>query len=258
MSGDESYDFEFLQQDVADNFQEFPSDFMNYELFQSLSTKTKSMNIRAGLKYNFSPFRFGFSVALPYNISVEENHGTQERLIFDNSDYSDAIQLGYYDYRILMPATIDFGAALVTESNLTLSMAFRIQDWSKMQFNLKDFASDSDEYIILKNENESIVEDYKNVSQLRFGGEYLFPITSTFGCVVRFGLAYIPSPKTSGSEEKAVTSVGLGVPIYNRFIFDMAYLYSYQKKESSDAYVPSYVDEEINKNQFLFNLSYLF
>jgi hypothetical protein len=38
----------------------------------------------------------------------------------------------------------------------------------------------------------------------------------------------------------------------------MAYLYSYQKKESSDAYVPSYVDEEINKNQFLFNLSYLF
>ena len=258
MSGDESYDFEFLQQDVADNFQEFPSDFMNYELFQSLSTKTKSMNIRAGLKYNFSPFRFGFSVALPYNISVEENHGTQERLIFDNSDYSDAIQLGYYDYRILMPATIDFGAALVTESNLTLSMAFRIQDWSKMQFNLKDFASDSDEYIILKNENESIVEDYKNVSQLRFGGEYLFPITSTFGCVVRFGLAYIPSPKTSGSEEKAVTSVGLGVPIYNKFIFDMAYLYSYQKKESSDAYVPSYVDEEINKNQFLFNLSYLF
>ena len=87
MSGDESYDFEFLQQDVADNFQEFPSDFMNYELFQSLSTKTKAMNIRAGLKYNFSPFRFGFSVALPYNISVEENHGTQERLIFDNSDF---------------------------------------------------------------------------------------------------------------------------------------------------------------------------
>ena len=74
MSGDESYDFEFLQQDVADNFQEFPSDFMNYELFQSLSTKTKAMNIRAGLKYNFSPFRFGFSIALPYNISVEENH----------------------------------------------------------------------------------------------------------------------------------------------------------------------------------------
>ena len=151
MTGNETYDFEFLQQDIADNFQEFPSDFLNYELFQSLETKTKAMNIRAGVKYNLSPFRFGFSIALPYNIIVEENHGTQERLIFDNSDYSDAIQLGYYDYKVFMPATIDFGIALVAESNLTLSMAFRIQDWSQMQFNLKDFASDSDEYAILKN-----------------------------------------------------------------------------------------------------------
>ena len=109
--------------------------------------------MRAGVKYNFSPFRFGFSMALPYNINVEENHGTQERLIFDNSDYSDAIQLGYYDYKILIPATLDFGAALVTESNLTLAMAFRIQDWSQMEFNLMDFASSSDEYATLKNEN---------------------------------------------------------------------------------------------------------
>ena len=257
-TGNETYDFEFLQQDIADNYQEFPSDFRDYELFQSLETKTKAINIRAGLKYNLLPFRFGLSIALPYNIVVEENHGTQEKLIFDNLDYSDAIELGYYDYKILMPATIDFGAALITESNLTLSMSFRIQDWSKMQFNLKDFASDSDEYIVLKNENISIVEDYKNVTQLRFGGEYLFPITNTFGCVIRFGLAYIPTPKSSGSEDKAITSFGLGIPIYDRFIFDMAYLFSYQKKQSSDFYVPSYVDEEINKNQFLFNWSYLF
>ena len=258
MTGNETYDFEFLQQDIADNFQEFPSDFLNYELFQSLETKTKAMNIRAGVKYNLSPFRFGFSIALPYNIIVEENHGTQERLIFDNSDYSDAIQLGYYDYKVFMPATIDFGIALVAESNLTLSMAFRIQDWSQMQFNLKDFASDSDEYAILKNENDLIIEEYKNVSQLRFGGEYLVPIISTFGCVVRFGLAYIPTAKTSGSEDQTITSFGFGIPIYDRVIFDLAYMFSYQTKKTSDSYVPSYVNEEINKNQFFFNFSYLF
>ena len=258
MTGIESYDFEFLQQDIADNFQEFPSDFLNYELFQSLETKTKAINIRGGVKYNLSPFRFGLSIALPYNIIVEENHGTQERLIFDNSDYSDAIQLGYYDYKVFMPATVDFGAALVSESNLTLSIAFRIQDWTKMQFNLKDFASDSEEYTDLKNENDLIIEEYKNVTQLRFGGEYLFPFSSTFGCVIRFGIAYIPTAKTSGPEDQAITSFGLGVPIYDRIILDMAYMFSYQKKKTSDSYVPSYVDEEINKNQFLFNLSYLF
>ena len=258
MTGIESYDFEFLQQDIADNFQEFPSDFLNYELFQSLETKTKAINIRGGVKYNLSPFRFGLSIALPYNIIVEENHGTQERLIFDNSDYSDAIQLGYYDYKVFMPATVDFGAALVSESNLTLSIAFRIQDWTKMQFNLKDFASDSEEYTVLKNENDLIIDEYKNVTQLRFGGEYLFPFSSTFGCVIRFGIAYIPTAKTSGPEDQAITSFGLGVPIYDRIILDMAYMFSYQKKKTSDSYVPSYVDEEINKNQFLFNLSYLF
>lgn len=258
MTGTETYDFEFLQQDIADNFQQFPSDFLNYELFQSLETKTKAIKMRAGVKYNFSPFRFGFSMAIPYNINVEENHGTQERLIFDNSDYSDAIQLGYYDYKILIPATLDFGAALVTESNLTLAMAFRIQDWSQMEFNLMDFASNSDEYAILKNENDLIAEEYKSVTQLRFGGEYLLPITNTFGCVVRFGLVYIPTAKTSGSEDRATTSLGIGIPIYDRIIFDMAYLFSYQRKISRDSYVPSEVGEEINKNQFIFNLSYLF
>ena len=78
-------------------------------------------------------------------------------------------------------------------------------------------------------------------------GRVSISITNTFGCVVRFGLAYIPTPKTSGSEDKATTSLGLGIPIYDRFIFDMAYLFSYQKEIKRFMF---YVDEEINKNQF--------
>ena len=100
--------------------------------------------------------------------------------------------------------------------------------------------------------------EYNNVTQLRFGGEYLFPVTSTFGCFIRFVIAYIPTAKTSGSEDQAITSFGLGIPVYDRIILDMAYMFSYQKKKTSDSYVPSYVDEEINKNQFLFYLSHLF
>ena len=69
---------------------------------------------------------------------------------------------------------------------------------------------------------------------------------------------YIPTAKTSGSEDRATTSLGIGIPIYDRIIFDMAYLFSYQRKISRDSYVPSEVGEEINKNQFIFNLSYLF
>ena len=141
MNGLENYDFEFLQSDIADNFQEFPADFQSYELFQSLKTKTNAWKIRGGLKYIYSPFQFGLSIALPYNVNVDEVHATQERLIFDNAFKEDTIEVARYDYKVKMPSTIDFGAALVTDFNFSLSVGFRIQDWSQMQFDLIDWSA---------------------------------------------------------------------------------------------------------------------
>jgi len=258
MSGLENYDFEFLQSDVADNFQQYPADFHSYELFQTLKTRTKAWKIRGGLKYIYSPFQLGLSIALPYNINIEESHGTQERLIFDNAEYSDTLEFGYYDYKVQMPATIDFGAALVTDLNLSLSVGFRIQDWSQMQFNLMDFTIGSDEYNALEEENIIINDDYRIVSQMRLGGEYLISISETFGVALRLGSAFIPSPKINETGETIISSFGLGIPIQKRIMVDFAYLHSYHKKTSNDSYVPSDVIEEIKKSQLLFNVSYLF
>ena len=258
MNGLENYDFEFLQSDIADNFQEFPADFQSYELFQSLKTKTNAWKIRGGLKYIYSPFQFGLSIALPYNVNVDEVHATQERLIFDNAFKEDTIEVARYDYKVKMPSTIDFGAALVTDFNFSLSVGFRIQDWSQMQFDLIDFVVGSDEYNSLNEENRIINEEYTIVSQLRFGGEYLVPLSENFGVSARFGSAFIPSPKLSDARDTRISSFGLGIPIQKRIMLDIAYLYTFHKKTSNDSYAPSDVIEEIHKSQILFNLSYLF
>ena len=185
-------------------------------------------------------------------------HATQERLIFDNAFKEDTIEVARYDYKVKMPSTIDFGAALVTDFNFSLSVGFRIQDWSQMQFSLIDFAVGSDEYNSLNEENRIINEEYTIVSQLRFGGEYLVPLSENFGVSARFGSAFIPSPKLSDARDTRISSFGLGIPIQKRIMIDLAYLYTYHKKTSNDSYVPSDVTEEIHKSQILFNLSYLF
>ena len=51
-------------------------------------------------------------------------HATQERLIFDNAFKEDTIEVARYDYKVKMPSTIDFGAALVTDFNFSLSVEF--------------------------------------------------------------------------------------------------------------------------------------
>ena len=258
MSGIENYDFEFLQKDIADNYQQFPADFLSYEVFQSLKTETEAWKLRGGVKYIYSPFQFGLSIATPYVVNVVEHHGTQERLIFDNADYSDTLEFGYYDYKVQMPATIDIGVAFVTDVNLSFSIGYRIQDWSKMQFNLMDFSALSEEYKTMSVENDFIDQEYRMISQMRVGVEGLIPFSETFGLTARAGMAFIPSPQRSGTAEKQISSFGLGIPFQRRVILDFAFIHSFQKKVSNDSYVPSDVVEEIRKSEILLNVSYLF
>ncbi len=130
VTSEEKYDFEFNQNDIQNKFTEFPKDFNNYELIQSLDTESKAWQIKGGLKFILSNwFLMGVSLSLPYTISVIERHGTSEVLTFDNGDSSDAIESGYYDYKIKAPMIIDFGGAFTFEA-ISLSSSFRIIDWS--------------------------------------------------------------------------------------------------------------------------------
>ena len=226
------------QNDIKNNFTEFPKDFNKYDLVQSLDTESKAWQIRGGLKFILSKwFRMGFSLSLPYTISVIERHGTNEVLTFDNGDTSDAIDAGYYNYKVKAPMIMDFGGAFTFEA-FTLSSSFRTIDWSSMRFDLSNIEVNSEDYKYLRNENDIFKFQYDYFAiQIRLGIETLIQLNENFGITFRGGYASIPSP-SKNAYVKDYYSIGAGIPIDSNVMLDLAWILNNQKKQSSDIYTP--------------------
>ena len=258
LTGKEEYEFEFSQEDLQNTYSQFPADFNQYNLKQSLITKTSGWNIRGGLRSSFNEWlRFGIALSLPYTIHVEERHGTDEKLTFDNGDKSDETVTGNYDYKVHAPLIGDVGMALTSE-NLAISASLRFKDWSATEFNLNNLSRDSDDYALLEEENSVLTFQYHPVMQLRVGVEYLKEFNDSFGITFRAGGGLIPSPDGDSKVDKSYTTMGLGIPIGNAIILDAAYIFSQWEKISRDWYTPAGATEEVQSGRFLVNFSYLF
>ena len=256
ISGGEVYKFKFTQIDAQNNYSQFPADFNQYELFQSLETKISAIQIRGGIKSIIYPFMVGLSFSLPYTLKIKENHGTEELLFFDNTDSSYAAEFGYYDYKIDAPMVLNVGTALVVD-NLALSISGRLQNWSAVQFDLSP-TLDSADYSMLLDENNYLQFDYRSTFQIRAGVEYLLQFNKKFGISLRSGFAFIPSPTKYGKGDRSLASYGIGIPLYRNFLLDAAFVRGQMEKKSSDIYTPSGTVESINTGNIFINLSYLF
>lgn len=258
LTGKEEYEFEFFQEDLQNTYSQFPADFNQYNLKQSIITKTSGWNIRGGLRSFLNEWlRFGIALSLPYTIHVEEHHGTDEKLTFDNGDKSDATVTGNYDYKVHAPLIGDVGMALISE-NLAISASLRFKDWSATEFNLNNLSRNSDDYALLEEENSVLRFQYRPVIQLRVGVEYLKEFNDSFGITFRAGGGLIPSPDGDSKEDKSYTTIGLGIPIGNAIMLDAAYIFSQWEKISRDWYTPAGATEEVQSDRFLVNFSYLF
>jgi len=258
LTGKEEYEFKFIQEDLQNTYSQFPADFNQYNLIQSLITKTSGWNIRGGLKSSLNGWlRFGIALSLPYTINVEEQHGTNEKLTFDNGDKSDATVTGYYDYKVHAPLIGDVGMALTSE-NLAISASLRFKDWGATEFNLNNLSKSSDDYALLLEENSVLTFQYRPVMQLRVGIEYLKEFNDSFGITFRAGGGLIPSPDGDSKVDKNYTTIGLGIPIGNAIMIDAAYIFSQWKKISRDWYTPAGATEEVQSDRLLVNFSYLF
>ena len=232
LNGREDYEFSFSQQDLQNTYKEFPTDFNQYDLVQSLITKTKGWNVRTGLKTAINQwFQFGMAFSLPYTLNVKENHGTSEVLLFDNGDVSDVTETGRYDYEVIMPMVMDLGIA-VTADNLALSTSIRYKNWGGTQFNLQNIEKDSGEYLLFKEENKNIKYLYRSVIQFRAGAEYLWEFSDTFGMTFRAGGGLLPSPEGNSKADQSFISLGLGIPIPQSMMLDMAFIISNYEKKS--------------------------
>jgi|TARA_B110000196_G_scaffold130627_1_gene113167 hypothetical protein len=258
LNGREDYEFSFSQQDLQNTYKEFPTDFNQYDLVQSLITKTKGWNVRTGLKTAINQwFQFGMAFSLPYTLNVKENHGTSEVLLFDNGDVSDVTETGRYDYEVIMPMVMDLGIA-VTADNLALSTSIRYKNWGGTQFNLQNIEKDSGEYLLFKEENKNIKYLYRSVIQFRAGAEYLWEFSDTFGMTFRAGGGLLPSPEGNSKTDQSFISLGLGIPIPQSMMLDMAFIIRNYEKKSSDLFTPSGTLEKVSTGRLLLNISYLF
>ena len=258
LTGKEEYEFKFSQEDLLNTYSQFPADFNQYNLKQSLITKTSGWNIRGGLRSSLNEWlHYGIALSLPYTINVEEQHGTDEKLTFDNGDKSDATVTGYYDYKVHAPLIGDVGMALISE-NLAISASLRFKDWGATEFNLNNLSRNSDDYALLEEENSLLKFQYRSVIQLRVGVEYLKEFNDSFGITFRTGGGLIPSPDGDTKVDKSYTTIGFGMPIGNAIILDAAYIFSQWKKKSRDWYTPAGATEEVQSDRLLVNFSYLF
>ncbi|MBT3478644.1 MAG: hypothetical protein HOA15_08480 [Candidatus Marinimicrobia bacterium] len=258
ITGREDYEFKFSQEDLQNSYVTFPADFKKYDLVQSLITKTKGWNIRGGLTGILNEWvRFGMALSLPYTMEVKENHGTDEVLIFDNGESSDANLSGYYDYKVRVPMIYDAGFAITIES-LAISTSLRYKNWGNTQFKLNDLAADSEDYALLQEENSVLSFQYRSVMQLRVGIEYLWEFSDSFGITLRGGGGLIPSPDGESKVDQSYYTFGVGVPLGNSMIMDVAYIKSQWEKNSSDWYTPSGAIEVVHSGRLLVNFSYLF
>lgn len=258
LSGREDYEFSFSQEDLQNTYKEFPIDFNQYDLVQSLITKTSGWNLRAGFKTSANEwFQIGMAFSLPYTLKVKENHASSEVLLFDNGDVSDVTEFGRYDYELVMPIILDLGIA-VTADNLALSTSIRYKNWGDTQFNLNNIDHGSDEYLMFEEENKNINFLYRPVFQFRAGAEYLWEFSDTFGMTFRAGGGLLPSPEGNSKADQSFLSLGLGIPFYQAMMLDMAYIIRNYEKRSSDLFTPSGTLEEVSTGRLLINVSYLF
>ena len=197
------------------------------------------------------------ALSLPYTMKVEEQHGTNEEVTFDNGDKSDTTDFAYYDYEVKIPMIIDMGMALTVE-NLAISSSLRFKNWGSTQYNLNNLDTNSEEYLLLKEENSNISFGYRPVFQLRAGMEYLWEFSDSFGITLRGGGGLLPSPEENSKKDQSFYSFGLGVPMLDVMMIDFAYIITKWEKPSQDWLTPSGTVEEVKSGRLLLNLSYLF
>ena len=74
----------------------------------------------------------------------------------------------------------------------------------------------------------------------------------------RAGGGLLPSPEGNSKADQSFISLGLGIPIPQSMMLDMAYLIKNYEKKSSDSFTPSGALEKVSTGRLLLNISYLF
>jgi hypothetical protein len=208
------------------------SDFDNFTFSQELTARGTGVNFRLGLIARPVEFiRFGATIQTPTWYSIEDEFYTSLNSTFGPNTYSsypvdyDGTDLGVLatDYKLVTPFKTTGSLGFQFGKVGLLSCEAEYVNYASMR--LREGYDGYNFY----DENNEITDAFRNVINIRSGGEIRFDQVSFRG-----GFAYFPSPYDKGelNEKSGQTNISAGFGIRDKnFFIDLGTVYVLQNEK---------------------------
>jgi long-subunit fatty acid transport protein len=255
-SGKNQYMMDFFQDDLDNNYNQYPADYDSYELYDKIIANFSGWGIKVGSLLHLSDdFRVGLTVDFPRSLIVSETYSSSDVIFFDDG-YADEAQLadGEWEYLIRYPFKFSGGASL-DMGPFTFAGSFEYRDWTQVEFEIPDGQGLSPDYESLLDDNRFFPESFRATFGYAAGGQFRLPGT---GIDLRGGYRVLPSPLAFANEllDRKYVSAGIGYNIDKTTVLNFGYIRGNWKRFTSDEFTPSGTFENVKSERFLAGITF--
>lgn len=267
-SGRHKFERIFLE---IDEFNDYDGDFLDSSgdgqgdtdidtilLTDELRSEYMSFSARVGAIYKFgNHFNVGGSYTFPSRLTVDEEFDIRIASTFDNGVVFEDDLLAEFSYRVTSPARINIGAAIVNLGGFSASASAEYVDYSKTRI---DF--DADLFEDQRNENQYIMNTYKDVWNLRGG----VALDLTDQVTIRGGYGIRPSRFRDIDFDQEQITAGIGFRLTETSRLDIGAQYTtfdetsvlYEFEDHNFDLRSEFVDREVKRLQVMATLRFNF
>lgn len=250
------YQLNYTQKNITSEFDDYDlNDFSFYQFTEDLDVKGAGFSLKMGMMVRpVEILRIGASMHLPTYYRIEEAFTNSMYSEFDNgfipTDVNgDIYAEGTYEYRLQTPFKLMGGASVQLGKVGIVSADIEYVDYSGMRLRERDGMAVFDE------SNQAIKDAYRQVLNLKLGGELRFGNMS-----LRAGGGLYPSPYASGELNKnagySELTAGMGYRDSN-FFFDLGFSTLFNK-EKYNLYFNNVSDMNQAKFRFIGTIGFRF
>jgi len=255
-SGRNRYMLDFFQEDLDNNYNQYPADYDSYEVYNRITSNFSGWGVKIGTMLHLTDdLRAGLTVELPRSMTIFETYSSSDVLYFDDGYSSEAdLGSGEWEYVIKYPYKFSGGASL-DMGPFTFAGSFDYRDWTQVEFDVPDGRSFSDDYQSLINDNKFFSTSFRATFGWAAGGELRVPGTAL---QLRAGYRVVPSPLISANDilDRKYISAGIGFNIDKNAVFNLSYTRGNWNKFSSDFYTPSGTSESVKLEKLLAGITF--
>jgi len=184
--------------------------FSQYHITTTINTSYSGFNLTAGMLYYLTNnIRFGLTAETPLTLRGKEDWSYTEKTLWDdNVTTQDSTDEGFYEYKISSPFKFRAGLS-IKQGPILIAGSAELIDYSQMRFKDTEY-SDNEE------QNLSIRQTYRSVTNLAVGGELALPGTPV---IIRGGYRINKSPfkHDPSARDRKIMSAGAEFVINSQF-----------------------------------------